>query len=139
MVKMIFKRIFLGFLTLVLVSGIVFGVIEILPGDSCTAYLGRMAQGTRLENCRQEFGLDRPAMTRYGDWATNILKGDFGVSLKRKKPVSEIIWPRLRNTALLGLSATMLGVPLAIFLVCCQAYGVIENLTFGYPSGQFLR
>ena len=122
MVKMIYQRIFLGFLTLVLVSGIVFGVIETLPGDSCTAYLGRMAQGTRLENCRQEFGLDRPAITRYVDWATNMLKGDFGMSIKRKKPVIDVILPRLRNTALLGIAAAMLGVPIAIFL------GVISGL-----------
>lgn len=116
MIKMIFRRIFLGALTLILVSVIVFGAIEALPGDPCTAYLGRMAQGTRLENCRQDLGLGRSALTRYVDWAGDILQGDLGTSFKRKKPISNLILPRLRNTLLLGMTAAVFGIPIAIFL-----------------------
>ena len=58
MFRLVIRRLALGLLTLVLVSGIVFVAVEALPGDACTAYLGRMAQGTRLENCRRDFGLE---------------------------------------------------------------------------------
>ena len=89
MVKLIARRLALGVLTILLVSGIIFVGVEVLPGDACTAYLGRMAQGKRLENCRRDFGLERPALTRYAEWALGAVRGDFGVSLKRKTLISE--------------------------------------------------
>jgi peptide/nickel transport system permease protein len=112
----------LGLLTLVLVSGIVFVAVEALPGDACTAYLGRMAQGKRLENCRRDFGLERPALTRYAEWTAAAVQGDLGISLKRNKPISGIIGTRLRNTLVLGLAAMILGVPIAVLL------GIIAGL-----------
>ena len=116
MVRLIARRLALGILTIVLVSGIIFVGVELLPGDSCTAYLGRAAQGTRLENCRRDFGLERPALTRYVEWVLGAVQGDFGVSLKRKTPISETVGTRFRNTAVLGVTASLVGVPLAILL-----------------------
>ncbi len=116
MVRLIARRLALGVLTIVLVSGIIFVGVEMLPGDSCTAYLGRMAQGTRLENCRRDFGLERPALTRYVEWTSGAVRGDFGVSLNGKTPISETVGTRFRNTVILGVTASMVGVPLAILL-----------------------
>ena len=116
MVKLIARRLALGVLTIVLVSGIIFVGVEVLPGDACTAYLQRAAQGTRLENCRRDFGLERPALTRYVKWTLGAVRGDFGVSLKDKKPISETVGTRFRNTVILGVTASILGVPLAILL-----------------------
>tara|TARA_B100000809_G_scaffold88645_1_gene87053 strand:- start:206 stop:1159 length:954 start_codon:yes stop_codon:yes gene_type:complete len=116
MVKLIARRLALGVLTILLVSGIIFGGVQALPGDSCTAYLGRAAQGQRLDNCRRDFGLERPALTRYVKWTLGAVRGDFGVSLKGKKPISETVSTRFRNTVILGATASILGVPLAIFL-----------------------
>ena len=116
MFKLIVRRMALGVLTIVLVSGIIFVGVEMLPGDSCTAYLGRAAQGTRLDNCRRDFGLERPALTRYVEWVLGAVQGDFGVSLKRKTPISETVGTRFRNTVVLGVTASLVGVPLAILL-----------------------
>ena len=110
------RRLALGVITIMLVSGIIFVGLELLPGDACTAYLGRAAQGTRLENCRRDFGLERPALTRYVKWTLGAVRGDFGVSLKGKKPISETVGTRFRNTVILGVTASILGVPLAILL-----------------------
>ena len=112
----------LGFMTLVLVSGIIFVAVEALPGDACTAYLGRYAQGTRLENCIRDFDLDRPALERYTDWITGAVQGDLGISMKRNKPISDIVGTRLRNTAVLGVVASIIGIPIAILL------GIIAGL-----------
>ncbi len=122
MFRLIVHRLALGLLTLVLVSGIVFVAVEALPGDACTAYLGRMAQGKRLENCRRDFGLERPALTRYAEWTAAAVQGDLGISLKRNKPISSIIGTRLRNTIVLGLAAMIIGVPIAVLL------GIIAGL-----------
>ena len=116
MVRLIARRLALGVMTIMLVSGIIFVGLELLPGDACTAYLGRAAQGKRLDNCRRDFGLERPALTRYVEWIGGVVRGDFGVSLKGKKPVSETVGTRFRNTLILGVTASMVGVPLAILL-----------------------
>ena len=116
MVRLIARRLALGVLTIALVSGIIFVGVELLPGDACTAYLGRMAQGKRLENCRRDFGIERPAVTRYVEWALGAVRGDFGMSFKRKTPISETVGTRFRNTVVLGATASMIGVPLAVLL-----------------------
>lgn len=122
MLKLILRRLVLGVVTLALVSGVIFVTVAALPGDSCTAYLGRLAQGTRLENCRRDFGLERSALERYAEWIGGAIQGDFGISMQRDKPISEIVGMRLRNTLIMGISATILGVPIAILL------GVIAGL-----------
>ena len=75
-----------------------------------------MAQGKRLENCRAEHNLNAPAYARYSDWALGLASGDLGKSIKRSKPLEEIIGPRFRNTVILGLTAALVGIPLAIVL-----------------------
>ena len=116
MFKLIVRRLALGILTIVLVSGVIFAGVEALPGDACTAYLGRAAQGTRLDNCRRDFGLESPALTRYVKWALGAVQGDFGLSLKGETPISEKVGIRFRNTVILGVTASIVGVPLAILL-----------------------
>ena len=106
----------LAFFTLVFVAVVVFAVTESLPGDACTSYLGRLAQGERLDNCRADLGLNEPAAKRFVSWSKGVLQGDLGDSLKRRKPIEDIIAPRFRNTIILGAAAAAIGVPLAIIL-----------------------
>ena len=133
MVRLIARRLALGVLTIMLVSGIIFAGLELLPGDACTAYLGRAAQGKRLDNCRRDFGLERPALTRYVKWIGGAVRGDFGVSLKGKKPVSETVGTRFRNTVILGAAASLVGIPLAILLGIIAALWRDRPPTCGYP------
>jgi peptide/nickel transport system permease protein len=104
----------LSLFVLALVSVIVFVMVELLPGDAATAYLGRIKTPERVAQLRAELGLDRPAPLRYFEWAGNALRGDLGVSLSQKQPVNDIVWVRLRNSLLLGVGASLLGLPLAM-------------------------
>jgi peptide/nickel transport system permease protein len=122
MLAMLFRRLGLGAITVWLVSIIIFLGVEMLPGDACTAFLEREAKGKLLENCREDLGLNRPALTRYAEWAKGALQGDFGVSAKGQKPISELVGYRLRNTLLLASGAMLAGIPLALFL------GVVSGL-----------
>lgn len=122
MLRLFIRRFVLGVVTVFLVSVIIFIGVEILPGDACTAYLGRDAQGVLLENCRNEMQLNRPAHTRYLEWAGNAIKGDLGVSASGQKQISELVGSRLRNTLLLAFGAMLAGIPLALLL------GVISAL-----------
>ena len=118
MIELILRRLFLGAITVFLVSAIIFMGVEILPGDACTAFLEREAQGTRLENCRNELGLNKSPLERYLEWAGNAITGDLGKSANGGKPITELVGDRLKNSLLLAMCALGVGVPLAIFLGC---------------------
>lgn len=132
MLKLILQRLGLAVFTLFTVCVLVFGVTEALPGDVCTAFLGRDAQGIRLENCRQQRNLDQPALQRFADWGTGVLQGDLGTSLKRDKSINDLVATRMRNTAVLGFGAAMIGIPLAIIL------GVMAALRRDKPADMMI-
>jgi peptide/nickel transport system permease protein len=122
MSSLVGRRIFLALVTLFLVSLIVFMGVEALPGDTATSYLGQSATPESLAALREEFGLNAPIHQRYLDWLGGVLKGDLGDSMAKRKPVTELIKPRFRNTVVLTAAAALLGIPLAIVL------GVIAGL-----------
>ena len=122
MLSLLIRRLFLGAITVVIVSGIIFAGVEALPGDACTAFLEREAQGAILEKCRADLGLDQSAFTRYFEWAGGAVRGDFGVAANGEERIAELVGDRLKNSALLAALALAVGVPLAIFL------GVITGL-----------
>lgn len=122
MLQMFLRRMVLGAITVAIVSMIIFAGVEILPGDACTAFLEREAQGRILENCREELNLNRPAVVRYLDWAWSALRGDLGVSANGQRSIAELVGARLQNSLLLAACALVAGVPTAIFL------GVVSGL-----------
>ncbi len=61
-------------------------------------------------------GYDRPFLVRYGEWVADALRGDFGESIRFKVPVSELLWPRLANTAILAGLVFLLMIPLSLTL-----------------------
>lgn len=113
---LILRRIGLGFVTLFVVSLIVFAGTEILPGDVAQAVLGQGATPETLAAYRAEMNLDRPAYQRYAEWLAGLFTGDLGNSLATQRPVADIIAPRLPNTLLLGALAAVVAVPLAVTL-----------------------
>ena len=131
MLRMLFRRCVLGAVTVAIVSAIIFLGVELLPGDACTAFLERDAKGQMLENCRKDFGLDRPALTRYFEWAGNALQGDLGMSASGRKSIAELVGHRMKNSLLLAAVSLSVGVPMAIFL------GVITGLWRDRPIDLF--
>lgn len=112
----ILRRVALILLTLFIVSIVIFAVTEILPGDVATMIAGQEASEEQRQRLREELGLDRPAAVRYGEWIGGIVQGDLGHSLRFDRPVSELIGPRLRNSAALAVLAFAVGVPTALVL-----------------------
>jgi peptide/nickel transport system permease protein len=123
MIVLIARRLFLALVTLFIISIIIFVGVEALPGDAATAYLGQSATPESLKALREEFNLNTPAYQRYINWLGDIVKGDLGDSMARRKPVSEIIGNQFRNTVVLAAAAALVGIPLAIVL------GVFAGLT----------
>jgi peptide/nickel transport system permease protein len=117
MLGLILRRLGAAWITVVVVAVVVFVGVELMPGDACTAMLGRDAVRVEvLENCRDRMGLNRPPVERFSAWAGDLAQFDLGVSMKRERPIADIIGPRLRNTLILAVAAALAGVPLAIGL-----------------------
>ncbi len=120
----IFQRLALGFMTLFLVSVVIFSSLELLPGDFTEAVLGQAATKETVEAFREELGLNKPAYIRYFDWIGSVIKGDLGTSFSgraasgvdRSRAVADLVAPRLMNTLFLASMTAIVAVPLALFL-----------------------
>ncbi len=113
---MIAQRLGLGLVTLFVISLLIFGAIELLPGDLAEEILGQSATPETVAAFRRELGLDLPAHERYLSWLGGVLQGDFGTSLANKRPIADLIASRLGNTLFLALYAAAIAVPLSLFL-----------------------
>lgn len=114
--EIVIKRLGLGLITLFVISVIIFGAVELLPGDIAQAVLGQGATPENLAALRKEMGLDRSAPVRYFDWLVGALQGDFGASMITKRSVAETIGGRFLNTLFLASYAAVIAVPVAIVL-----------------------
>ena len=119
--KLVIMRIGMAAITLLLVSLIVFSILEILPGDVATRILGRDATPESLEVLRNQLGLNRPAFSRYLAWLGDLLRGDLGRSLVSNRQVAEILGMRIYNTMLLSAYAFLVYLPLTTLPALLQA------------------
>ncbi len=120
-VRMLSARILLSVLTLLLVSIMIFIIIEVLPGDVASRILGRDATPEALALLREKLHLNDPAIWRYLRWLGGIAQGDFGDALTSSRPIADIIAPRLFNTMLLSIYAFIIYIPLALIPALIQA------------------
>lgn len=113
---MVAQRLGLGLLTLFIISLIIFLGVELLPGDLAQEILGQAATPETVAAMRRELGLDLPPHTRYVEWLSGMLQGDFGRSLANQREISELLGTRLLNTLFLAGLAALIAVPLALTL-----------------------
>jgi len=131
--------------TLLLASLVVFGVLEILPGDPALLMLGTEAREDTLAALRAQMGLDRPAPERYLRWVGGLLTGNLGNSLTYGMPVSGLIADRLAVTvplALMSMALTVvIAVPLGMFAASHHRrpgdYGVMAFAQLGISIPNF--
>lgn len=118
MFKYILRRSILLIPILLGVSVIVFGIMYATPGDPAILMLGENAPEAELEALRESLGLNEPVYVQYGIWMGNVLRLDFGRSIRSGRPVTDEITARLPATVELAILATLLavaiGVPLGI-------------------------
>lgn len=129
MTAYIIQRLFLGLITVLLITLIVFLVMRLLPGDPLILYLsaGEMGQMTsdQIQEMRHKFGLDKNLLLQYVDWIGNVLNGDLGRSIFYDTTVGSLIKERIPITMYLGISAFILGNLFGIFfgVVCALRRG----------------
>jgi peptide/nickel transport system permease protein len=122
MLSFLTRRLAFLALTLLIVSAVIFGVTELLPGDVAVMILGSEATDETLATLRGQLGLNQPAPVRYLNWLSGAARGDFGESLRMRTEVGPLVLERLKNSLALAGLAFAIGVPVAL------ALGVIAGL-----------
>ena len=110
------KRLSLMILTMLIVSLLLFVLLELQPGNVATKVLGPYSSEEQRTLWLEANGYLEPVWTRYLSWLSGILTGDFGDSIRFKVPVADVLWPRLWNTAILGFWTFAILVPLSLTL-----------------------
>jgi peptide/nickel transport system permease protein len=104
--------------TLFVVSVLIFGLQQLLPGDPATALAGEEHDPVAVAAIRAKYHLDRPIVVQYGIWIGNVLRGNFGESLRSKIPVSDLLMAKLPVTVEIALGsmliALVIGIPAGI-------------------------
>lgn len=113
---LILGRLGVALVTLLIVSAVVFGATQMLPGDVAEILLGQAATPEAVAGLRAAMHLDQPTLVQYGAWAWGMLHGDLGTSFANNMPVAQLIGGRLVNTLRLAAVTAALAVPLALTL-----------------------
>jgi len=97
---------------------ITFILARAVPGDPCSGMLGPKATPEICERFIQAKGLDKPVPVQFGIYMGDVLRGDFGRSIRFSRPVLQILVERLPATVELGLTAffiaVLIGIPIGV-------------------------
>src|SRR5262245_62927575 len=92
------RRVAHGFLVLVGVSVLSFLFVALAPGESLNEMkLDPRISPEMLATLRNRYGLDQPLPVKYVHWLQSVARGELGFSFAYDRPVSTLLWPRVRN------------------------------------------
>ena len=124
--RSVLKRLGGMVLTLVVMSVLIFLLVELMPGDAAQRILGQSATPESVASLREAMGLNDPMLVRYARWAGGMLRGDLGESIyMRGVRIASIFWRRVGNSMVLALTALLFYVPVSVVL------GVLAGIRAG--------
>jgi len=114
--SIIFSKVGSLLATLLIMSFIIFMLVEIMPGDVAQMILGQSATDEAVTALREARGLNDPVLTRYFRWVGGVVRGDLGDSIYMQGvAINSILWRRVGHSIILALTAFIIFVPLSIF------------------------
>ncbi len=140
MARYILARILVMIPTLIVISILVFTIIELPPGDYFESYvqelrmLGEAADLQEIAELKARYHFDEPAVVRYFYWVGGMLHGDFGYSFEYRMPVNEVVGDRLWLTVMVSfatiLFSWLLAFPIGLYSATHQYSWGDYGLTF---------
>jgi glutathione transport system permease protein len=109
--------------TLLIVAVLVFLFVHMLPGDPARLAAGQDADAQTVELVRQELGLDRPLHEQFVHYFGRMLNGDFGTSMRTRRPVATEIAERFGPTLMLTITS--------------MAWAVVFGMSIGVMSAVY--
>lgn len=120
MVRYVVKRVLLALLTILIICVITFFAMHAVPGGPFNSE--KALDPITIQALNERYGLDKPVPVQFINWMKGILQGDFGVSLKNGREISDIIGESFPISARLGVMA------MAVAMVSGIVFGSIAAL-----------
>jgi len=109
------KRLLAVVVVLAVISMLVFGITQVMPGDVAHTIAGQFATPDVIEAIRAQLGLSDPFYVQYWRWVSGILSGDFGDSIVMERPVGGLILEAFAASAALAI----------VSFVCVSVFGIL--------------
>src|SRR5690625_316625 len=161
--KFLVRRIMIMTPQVILLSILIFVLVKLMPGDALTGLMEPDIDPKRLDELREQLGLNDPWLVQYYDWIRGIVtEWDFGQSFRFKVPVTKVIGERMMNTVWLSIVTLifsyLIAIPLGIlsgryndtwidrlvtgytyigFAIPLFIFALAMNWFFGYKLGLF--
>lgn len=107
MLQFLFRRLILLIPVIFGITFVTFALARILPGDPCYTALGERATEEQCNEYREREGLNDPILVQFGRYLNDVAHGNFGESLKDRRPVVQIVLERLPMTLEVTLGAML--------------------------------
>lgn len=132
--KTVVRRCLLMIPQLIALSILVFVIAKMMPGDPFTGMITPETDPERIEELKEELGLNDPLPVQYVRWVKNALHGDFGVSYTFQRDVASLIGERALNTFWLSFVSVILlyiiAIPLGILAGRYQQSKLDKSIVF---------
>ncbi len=129
MLSFIAQRLIQSVLVMLTVALIAFSMFRYV-GDPIASMVGQDTTPEQRDQLREQLGLNDPFVVQYAHFVANAVRGDFGISYRHRRPVSELLEERLPATLELSfVSAVMalaLGIPMGIY-TALKRHGVLSK------------
>lgn len=122
MLKYLIRRVLISIPVLLMITIVIFGLMEVAPGDVVDYFKppDMVMTEEATQALRERFGLDQPATVRYMRWLGSVLQGDLGYRYTDGERVSAVVGRRLGASLLLMGTALaigiLIGIPLGVFI-----------------------
>ena len=140
MFQYLIRRVLVMIPTLIVISALVFTIIQLPEGDYLTTYIAELeSQGEsiskeKVDFLRQQYNLDQPPVVQYFRWLFGMLQGDFGFSFEYNLPVNEVVGDRLFLSFLLSFTTIiftwLVAFPIGVYSATHQYSWADHGLTF---------
>ena len=131
----ILRRAATGLLVLIVVSTLAFTLTNVSV-DPAVIMAGEGASDADIDRIRELYGFNEPVYSQYVDWLGRWITGDFGNSLRQRRPVATIIAERFPATAIIAIGAILLAIALAVplgILASIRPNGIFDRLAL-FPA-----
>ncbi len=134
------RRVLVMIPTLVVISALIFVIIQLPEGDYLSTYIAELqSQGESVSQekiafLRQQYGLDKPPIQQYFSWVTGMLQGNLGYSFEYSLPVSDVVGARLFLSFVVSLATIIftwvVAFPIGVYSATHQYSWTDHGLTF---------
>jgi ABC-type dipeptide/oligopeptide/nickel transport system permease component len=132
MFRYILKRLAMLIPVLFGVTIVSFSLLQIVPGDPAVLLAGEDANPDFIEAVRKEYGFDQPLYVQYFRFISHAVQGDFGISIRNREPVINLLKQRFAFTVQLSflsiLIAAFIGL-IAGVISATRQYSIFDNLS----------